>query len=839
MKLIEMSDYNRAARTYWSVMVVAGAIVFGWAAVGCFSLSPSQVAGFAGLLALVVLAGSNPIRIPNTTSNFTAGDVFIFVGVMFLGVPAAIVIGGVDAFVGCRRTSKRVASWVASPAMMALTVFIAAKAFYFAVAHYAHVPQQPLGSTPIGVNYLVGALAMLAMLQYFINGFTISTIYALRTRQPVLRSWVDGYLWTWWSFLGSAIATGIIYAAVTRLGWAYVLLSAPIIAITFWTYKIYFERVNAKTREAEELSRLHLATVEALATAIDAKDQTTHFHVRRVQIYAEGLGKLLKLSGAEIAALNAGALLHDVGKLAVPDHILNKPGTLTPAEFEKTKIHTIVGAEILGRVNFPYPVLPIVRHHHERWDGHGYPDGLKEEEIPITARVMSVVDCFDSVREDRPFRPGMSREDAMSLLRAESGRQFDPKVVELFVDHLARFEAEIAARGLADQIQTSLSGNRIATGEQVAQDRENKSFGAYDQIRNAHREVYALYEIARTFGSSLEVKNTLSVLVDKVGQIVPFDTCVVYLHDDVKGYATAALAVGQNAELLQARCVAPGEGGTGFALSNRRPVNRIHPSADFENVKLPPDDEYRSMASLPLFKDDLLLGALSVYSMSLKEYSDDQIRLLETVTRLGSDALANAVNHARAESNALTDSLTGLPNARRLHVRFEEEVSRARRTANPFQVIMLDLDDFKLVNDTFGHKLGDRMLREVASLVHAQLREYDFLARYAGDEFVAIVNDATVEQVEELRERIERAVSAFSIEVRGQGRARVGISVGSSVYGTDGETLDQLLVAADQAMYRAKSTHKTGIFRAARKQASSSKTTMERADGPLVTTAIN
>lgn len=840
MKLIEMSDYNRAARTYWSVMVFAGAIVFGWAVVGCFNLAPSQIPGFAGLLVLVVLAGSNPIRIPNTTSSFTAGDVFIFVGVMFLGVSAAIVIGVVDAFVSCRRSSKRVASWIASPAMMALTVLIAAKAFYFALAHYGHVSQQPLGSTPIQVIYPLGALALLAMLQYFINGFTVSTIYALRTRRPVLKSWVDGYLWTWCSFLASAIATGIIYAAVTHLGWAYVLLSAPIIAITFWTYKIYFERVNTKTREAEELSRLHLATVEALATAIDAKDQTTHFHVRRVQIYAEGLGKLLQLSGGEIAALNAGALLHDVGKLAVPDHILNKPGTLTPAEFEKTKIHTIVGAEMLGRVNFPYPVVPIVRHHHERWDGHGYPDGLKEEEIPITARVMSVVDCFDSVREDRPFRPGMSREDAISLLRAEAGTQFDPKIVELFVEHLPRFEAEIAARGLADQIQMSLSGNRIATaGEQKAQARENTSFGAYDQIRNAHREVYALYEIARTFGSSLEVKNTLSVLVDKVGQIVPFDTCVVYLHDEVKGYATAALAVGQNAELLQARCVAPGEGGTGFALSNRRPVNRIHPSADFENVKLPPDDEYRSMASLPLFKDELLLGALSVYSMSLKEYSDDQIRLLETVTRLGSDALANAVNHARAESNALTDSLTGLPNARRLHVRFEEEVSRARRTANPFQVIMLDLDDFKLVNDTFGHKLGDRMLREVAGLVHAQLREYDFLARYAGDEFVAIVNDATVQQVEELRERIERTVSGFSIEVRGQGRARVGISVGSSVYGTDGETLDQLLVAADQAMYRAKSTHKTGIFRAASKQITSSRTAAERADGPLVTTAIN
>lgn len=840
MKLIKMSDYNRAAKTYWTVMVVAGVAVFAWALRHCFSFSPTEWAGFSGLLALVILAASNPIRIPNTRSSFTAGDVFTFLGVLFLGIPGAIVLGVVDACVSARRTSKRVASWIAAPAMMATTVLISGKAFYFVLAHYTHVVQQPLGTTPMGLDRLLGALAVLAMLQYFINGFTISTIYALRSQRPVLKFWRDNYLWTWWSFLASAIATAIIYSALTHLGSAYVLLSVPIIAATFWTYKIYFERVNAKTREAEELSRLHLATVEALATAIDAKDQTTHFHVRRVQIYAEGLGRLLRLSEPEIAALNAGALLHDVGKLAVPDHILNKPGTLTPAEFEKTKIHTVVGAEILGRINFPYPVVPIVRHHHERWDGKGYPDGLQEEQIPITARIMSVIDCFDSVREDRPFRPGMSRADAIDLLRGDSGTQFDPTIVDLFIKHLPGFEAEISARGLADQIHISVPGSPIVpAAEQIAQARENTSFGAYDQIRNAHREVYALYEIARTFGSSLEVKNTLSVLVDKVGQIVPFDTCVVYLYDEVKGYATAALAMGDNAELLHARCVAHGEGATGFALSNRRPVNRIHPSLDFADVPLPADSNYSSMASLPLVKDDLLLGALSVYSTSLKEYSDDQIRLLETVTRLGSDALANAVNHARAESNALTDSLTGLPNARRLHVRFEEEVSRARRTGNAFQVIMLDLDDFKLVNDTFGHKLGDRMLREVAGLVHAQLREYDFLARYAGDEFVAIVNDATVEQVEELRERIERTVGEFAIDIRAQGRARVGISVGSAVYGVDGETLDQLLVAADQAMYRAKSTHKTRVFRGSTKQRSSSKAAAEHPDGPLVTTAIN
>src|SRR6266446_5997372 len=462
MKLIEMSDYNRAAKTYWFVMVAAGAMLFVWAAQRCLAFSTIQWATFGGLLLLVMVAGANPISIPNTTSSFTAGDVFTFLSVLFLGVPSAILVGVADAFVSSRRTSKRLASWIAAPSMMAVTVFIAGHAFYFTLRRFAQVFQEPLGAGAMRIDYLLAGLALMAMLHYFINGFTISTIYALRTRRPILKFWRDGYLWTWWSFLASAVATAVIYLAVSRIGWAYVLLSVPVITATYWTYKIYFERVNAKTREAEELSRLHLATVEALATAIDAKDQTTHFHVRRVQVYAEGLGKLLHLSDAEIAALNAGALLHDVGKLAVPDHILNKPGTLTPAEFEKTKIHTVVGAEILGRVNFPYPVLPIVRHHHERWDGKGYPDGLKEEQIPITARIMSVIDCFDSVREDRPFRPGMSREDAIDLLRGDAGTQFDPRMVDLFIEHLPGFELEIAARGLADQIDVSLPGIPIA-----------------------------------------------------------------------------------------------------------------------------------------------------------------------------------------------------------------------------------------------------------------------------------------------------------------------------------------------------------------------------------------
>jgi len=608
----------------------------------------------------------------------------------------------------------------------------------------------------------------------------------------------------YWFFLFAGVA--ILAAWAIHQAYSLALLCIATVAVAHVIH-VAWSRLHAKTRESEELSRLHFATAEALATAIDAKDQTTHCHVRRVQIYAAGLGKVLGLSKAEIAALKAGALLHDIGKLAVPAHIINKPGRLTQAEFEKMKIHTTVGAQILSRVEFPYPVIPIVRHHHEQWDGFGYPDGLKAEQIPITARIISVVDCFDSVREDRPFRRGMTRDEAVAFLLRGSGNHFDPNVVDLFIQHLPRFESQIAAAGLPQQLPTSEAQEPLALTEvDMAQTRERGAYMAYDQIKSAHQEVYALYEIARTFGSSLSVSNTVEVLVDKVGHVVPFQTCVVYLYDELKGYATPAHVAGRNAQVLSTKCVAPGEGVTGFALANRSPINQLHPSLDLAGLNL--EHEYRSMASLPLFKDEILLGALSVYSTELEQYTDDHMRLLETVTRLASDALANATQHAEAESNALTDQLTGLPNARYLALRFDEEASRARRNAKPFQVVMLDLDDFKIVNDTFGHKVGDKMLREMARIIQGQLREYDFLARYAGDEFVAIVQELVGSQVEDLRQRIETAVAEFSLHVRGGGKARVGISIGTSTYGVDGETLDQLLVTADQAMYRAKSGHK-------------------------------
>ena len=196
-------------------------------------------------------------------------------------------------------------------------------------------------------------------------------------------------------------------------------LVVPLLALSFAAYKAVANRMEDAARHVREVERLYRATVETLAIAVDAKDQVTHGHIRRVQRHTVAVARALGVSDAlELRALEAASLLHDVGKLAVPDYVLNKPGALTHAEFERMKQHAAKGAEILQTVDFPYAVVPIVRHHHEQWNGQGYPDGLAGEHIPFGARVLAVVDCFDAVTSDRPYRRKMSDVQGIDILRA-------------------------------------------------------------------------------------------------------------------------------------------------------------------------------------------------------------------------------------------------------------------------------------------------------------------------------------------------------------------------------------------------------------------------------------
>jgi putative nucleotidyltransferase with HDIG domain len=365
----------------------------------------------------------------------------------------------------------------------------------------------------------------------------------------------------------------------------------------------------------------------------------------RVQIYAAGVARILGCSPEEIEALRAGALLHDIGKIAVPDYILNKPGKLTAPEFEKMKTHTIVGAQILGRVEFPYPVVPVVRHHHERWDGCGYPDGLKGAEIPLTARILSVVDCFDAVREDRQYRKAMTREEALEFIMGGSGTMYDPRVVGTFITHLPEFEAEILAHrntpaptyGITPTEELSEAARMVAPAAGLAEaEVANKS----TQPNFSFRELRALYDLAQALNGVRDRDTVVSVFTEKLQTIVPYESCAVTLVAPSTGDNIVVHARGQHAESLQDRRIATGEGVTGWVLANRKPFCNADPRLDLPPQLAEHFSGFKTLAAFPLNKEKEIFGVITLYSSSLAEYSAEHRSLMEEAAALLTAALS-------------------------------------------------------------------------------------------------------------------------------------------------------------------------------------------------------
>jgi diguanylate cyclase (GGDEF)-like protein/putative nucleotidyltransferase with HDIG domain len=566
---------------------------------------------------------------------------------------------------------------------------------------------------------------------------------------------------------------------------------------------------DERLRRLQEVADLRMSVIESLAIAIDAKDQTTQGHVHRTRVYSVELGKLLNVTNSELEALRAGALLHDIGKLAVPDFILNKPGKLSSAEFEKMKIHSAVGADIIRRVNFPYPVEDIVRFHHEKWDGTGYPTGLKGEQIPLVARIISVVDFYDSTRCERPYRAGMTREESLALLRRLSAKAFDPAVVESFVKNVEAFDALISESDLKEQVQSVVEVSATDRSRAVCVHPESsvtrEAAAGFRSIADAQREVSALHEIAQTIGSSLNLQDTAALVTAKLRNIVPFDTCVVFALGEKSDKAATIHASGVNAEFFSERSLAVGEGITGWVIANARAMHGGQPELDLAGVPEEVAACVRSVISAPLLREDGAFGAITLYSSARAPYTVEHARLLETVCLHASNALSNALAFERTKASALTDSLTGLPNARALQMALEQRVAECRRLGRePLAVLSVDVDNFSKFNEEFGHVLGDRLLASVAEVVKAQLRQMDSLARYAGDEFVAILPTATAEVAAMVAERIRTAVESHKFEVKTARAVQVGVSVGFACFPSKGETADELILAATQDMRRNK-----------------------------------
>ena len=811
---------NVKSRVYQTSVTIAGLGVWLIAAATLpLSYTRLECLIFLLLMPLAILFGKfihtfplpSGLKFTQNKVSFSLADAFVLLIACWFGAAPAVLIAGVEGFTSARQTSKRLSVNLFSSSMMSLAAFAAAITLQ-AILNYVFNETQAGGAhslTAISVAIFIASVVQLA-----VNINLLSMLLALRYGKSAFEQLKD-FMMTVPVFLPTSAAASLMYFALQHGIVMLVVIGGPVVAAIYLSHRQSRDGVQ---KRIEMMEKAHRETIEALAVTINAKDEVTHEHVLRVQIYAAGVARLLGCSQTEIEALKAGAVLHDIGKIAVPDHILNKPGKLTAEEFDKMKLHTVVGAQILGRVEFPYPVVPIVRHHHERWDGKGYPDGLKGEEIPLTARIISVVDCFDALREDRQYRRALSREEAIELLMQGSGTQYDPRVVGTFITHLPQFEAEIVAHkgtlpnfGIEPIEQLSEAARAVAPAAGLAESAPydatainstlDKNAPAKPELK--HKELLALYDLAQAINAARNREEMTHAFVANLKTIAPFDTCALALFAQETARCTVERATGEHGALLEDRTIAAGEGITGWVIANSRAMYNTPPELELRQAPGDIASQVQDVISSPLMREDGAYGAITVFSKTAGAYGEEHLLLLESVCLHSSAALNNALTHERTRESALTDQLTGLPNARALHLLLEHRLAECRRhEGKEISVLSIDVDDFKAVNEQFGHGVGDRLLASLAAAVKGQLRQMDLLARVGGDEFLAVMPGASGQVAAAVAERVRAAVESHSFNVKTGRNVQVTVSVGTGCYPADGETADDLLEAAAGAAQR-------------------------------------
>jgi diguanylate cyclase (GGDEF)-like protein/putative nucleotidyltransferase with HDIG domain len=656
---------------------------------------------------------------------------------------------------------------------------------------------------PMPLQALAAPLLGAATIYFLLNTALVAAAVALSARQPILKTWHNNFLWSAPGYFIGAGTAALAALLVRYAGyWIAPLAFAPLY-LTYRTYKLYLGRVESDQRCLKQTSDLHLATIEALAQAIDAKDQMTQLHIRRVQVYAAGLARAAGLVEHEIQGVKTAALLHDIGKLAVPEHILSKPGPLTEEEFQKIRIHPQVGAEIIADVPFPYPVAPLILSHHERWDGRGYPQGLRGEAIPIGARILTIVDYFDAVTTERPYHRALSKEHALELLRHEAGRALDPVLVPIFIDLLPALAAEMALEAAEESDEPAFEQLKISAGGPSPPAGNT----AFENIALAHREIYALYEIAQSMGTSLGVSDTMALISSKLAKLVPWSGCSLFLYQQETDTLKCRFAAGIDAPRLLNTTLKDG-GLSAWIANNRRMLINGDPRVTFTAAGLG-DTPLKSAIVCPLHFNDTFIGCLTLYHTEQNHYGEDHRRLLERIAEQAGPVIHNSIVFEQTQEDSLTDPLTGLPNRRSMFAHLSRELQRAERLNSEVALIVMDVDDFKAINDTYGHSVGDHALREVARALQRALRPYDLCVRYAGDEFIVVLTDCERASAEEKRVELQARIEDVQLEVRTGKHLRLAASAGASVFPHDGKTHEALLADADQKMYRDKAMRRS------------------------------
>ena len=778
----------------WRVRIYITAIAILAFAISAFSLSQwdsAQNLRFALYVAMALGAANLKVRLPGITGALSVAFVFVLISLPDLSLPQVIAVGlaGTGGTLLFRTKSRNLVKLLFN-----LSGSAVASAASFGIFHSAFVRSQD-SSLPLLLIYASAT-------QFVINTASISIVIAMTEHKSAWLVWKESFLWTASHNLVGAGLAAVFHVEERFAGWEATVLTIPVVWLVYRSYSLHLERLDSARKHAQEMGDLHWRTIEALALAIDAKDETTHNHLLRVKIYATEISKELKLSEVEMQAIQAAALLHDIGKLAVPEHIISKPGKLTPEEFEKMKVHPVVGAEILERVRFPYPVVPIVRSHHEKWNGKGYPDGLKGTQIPIGARVLAAVDCLDALASDRQYRKALPLNEAMAIVEKEAGQSFDPEVVAILKRRYVELE-RLATTQPAEE-EPKLSKNvRVDAGEGPASGyaemcEVSPALGQIDfleSITAARREFQSLMRIIEELGTSLSVAETLTLLSTRLKKMIPHHSGGIFVRDGDN--LDPVHSYGEDECWRPSTYMTVGAGLTGWVAENHQPIVNGNPAVEpgYYNAGRP----LMAAISVPLEANGDVTGLITLYSAHANAFTQDHLRVLQQISPKAGLSLANALQHERTAASAATDELTGLPNTRSLTQHVNE-----RLNGSTVAVLVLDLDGFKSVNDRFGHLTGNRVLRLVSEALRKVFPTEDYVARMGGDEFLVVMRDGS--QVDSSINRLDLLVRKIGQQVCGT--ESLALSAGAAYYPADADSADRLIAMADKRMYEMKEAHR-------------------------------
>jgi putative nucleotidyltransferase with HDIG domain len=566
---------------------------------------------------LTFVSGLFTLKIPSIDALLSVSEIFAFSCVLLFGPELGALTVTIDALLLSLRRKHGVAFTVFNVGNLTLSVWSSGWLF-FAVAGVA-----PLAESRTSAGGLILPLVVLAASYFLVNSGLTASIVAAEGRRAPFRVWREHFMPLAPTYAAGASVALLLVVALRQVHFSVIALILPLLLISYLTMRSSFGRLEDSKAHVEKLNRMYLSTVETLATAIDAKDEVTHGHIRRVQAAALGLAREIGITDEEtLKAIEAGALLHDTGKIAVPEHILNKPGKLTPAEFDKMKLHAPIGAEILASIDSPYPVVPIVRHHHENWNGTGYPDGIRGTDIPVGARILSVVDCFDALTSDRPYRSRMTNDAAIAILLERRGTMYDPAIVDAF----------IAAHERLMPAETPMHPAARAVGGARARERATAPAvlpAAVAPESNVSEEVLGVSSLARALGGEASLADAGALSWMMLKQVLPCSSMGLFVPDERHDTVVGCYAAGSHAALIRGLQASPGDGIVGWVAGHRRPAVNAEPALDLGLGAASLQPPLLSALAVPLVHDGALVAVLAVYGTTRNAFSEDHARLLD------------------------------------------------------------------------------------------------------------------------------------------------------------------------------------------------------------------